>query len=379
MVVDAKAAQRKLCPGCQAELDINEKTCPYCGSKQLTRLEIVLQRFMKSIFPTVTPTTKLLLLINIMMFVIVTIDTTMHPSFTLTDAFFHTPGELIWRWGAQLQGEAVWWRMVTANFVHIGIIHILFNMMALRYVGPYVERTFGSALTFAAFVLLGSFSMFVSNVTGIFMVEHGIVDAPAIVAGASGAIMAFIGMSGIAAHIEHTPFSIKIRNSMIIAAAATILFGVIVNSSVGHGIDNIAHIAGLVGGIVAGLLLPKQNSTGFTKRAHHRLATLLCIVSFAISASSFVFMTLNQDYEKYAAECVRDLKLKDYTKAVESCKNAVHADKSQVNSWNNLILANALAKKMDTAAKLCDDAKDQFKGTKDAEVFTPMCYQITGN
>ncbi len=369
-----KKTAKKNCIGCQAELEIDFAQCPYCKSAQLTRGEIVLQRLGKAVIPTASPATRMLLFLNILLFVVLTIDILLHPDFTLQDALFTPPAEIVLRWGAQIKGELVWWRVFTANFAHLGLVHILFNMMALRYVGPYVERTFGAPVTFGAFVFLGAASMTASNLIG---------DAGIVVAGASGAIMALIAMAGIAAHREHTPLSLKIRNSMLTAAAATVGFGILVNGSIaksmGHGIDNIAHIAGLVVGLIAGLILPRLNATGFTKRWQYRLSYALCLGSLAVIIPAFCTLGIVGGNEKSQRECEQNLLIKNYDQALTSCKTAFDADNNNPNAWRNYILVNALRKDYKTANTLCKRADEQFASQKEDNrplPFTMLCDQI---
>lgn len=360
----------KFCPGCQASLELNVKTCPYCSTKQFTRAEVLLQDFLKSIFPKKNPATFFLLFFNIALFIMVTIDVTMHPDFSLKEAMLAPPGEIIFRWGAQIRGELTWWRLFTANFIHIGLIHILFNSVALRYVGPLVERYFGSAITFVSYILLGTFSMLISNVAP---------TSSGIVAGASGAIMAWVGMVAVAAHLEKTTAANHLRNSMLTMIVATVLFGVLVNASNDHGIDNIAHIAGLAAGAIAGFLLPKQSLTGYTNLTIPRVATILTIASLITSIVAFAHVATSSTSIKYQNECIQAIDLKQYKKAEIACQKAYEADSSQTISYHNYILTKALNKDYEGARQLCDEGYARFdsqrkKGKKIS--FDALCQQL---
>lgn len=340
----------KYCLGCQAQLSIHDNPCPWCSTPQLTAFEVRWQQFGKRLLPKTLPATKFLCFINIVFFIILTLDITMHPDFGISDALISPPGELVYRWGAHIRGEMHWWRMFTANFIHFGIIHLLFNITALRYVTPYVERTFGSLNTFNMYILLGAVSMTVSNLIG----------GNGIVAGASGAIMAFVGMSGMAAHLEHTPLSKKLRNNMIFVGIATIAFGLFVNSSIGNGIDNIAHIAGLISGMIIGAFLPKLGPTGYNRPWKIRLATLLFLISLTLTSISFSFLSDTSVSNKHLSECRQELRIKHFEQALGHCKEAYQANDSDLATNHFYIISLLMNRKYDEALAICQDAETKF-------------------
>ena len=355
----------KYCHGCQATLPIEARECPYCHSRQLTRGEVVFDRFIHAIVPSHHPATTCLLIGIVIYFVIISIDIVGHPSYGIREALFAPPGELIYRWGAHMRGEFIWWRLITANFVHFGILHILFNGYALRYVGPYVERAFGSALTFASFVVLGTGSMLCSNIWG----------GAGLVAGASGGLMGLIGMAAIAAHRENTELSLQVRNSMIKWAAFTVFLGLAVSISGTMGIDNIAHISGCIFGGIAGFLLPSQSTTGHTKRWVIRVARLSAFASLIACVFAFVFLGSASASVKYQTECIANIKLKSFQKAEEKCALAYQADKSQTISYHNYILVNIQNNDIKQASELCEEGRERFKDQAPVS-FDGMCRLI---
>ncbi|MEJ7708959.1 MAG: rhomboid family intramembrane serine protease [Pyrinomonadaceae bacterium] len=72
-----------------------------------------------------------------------------HLYFRIDDTFRGTEtDEVLTAFGAKynsLIDAGEWWRFVTPVFIHIGFIHLLFNMYGLWVLGPYVERLYGSA------------------------------------------------------------------------------------------------------------------------------------------------------------------------------------------------------------------------------------------
>lgn len=356
----------KYCQGCQAELDLAEKRCPFCKQKQQTAFEVLFWEKVRMVFPKKAPATMVLLFCIVVYFIVISIDILMHPDFGLRNVLLSPPGDLMYRWGAHLRGDSVWWRLVTANFVHFGIIHIIFNSYALRYVSPYVERAFGSALTLASFVILGTGSMLCSNIFG---------DA-GLVAGASGALMAFIGMAAIAGHREHTPLSLEVRNSMLKWAAFTMVFGLIVSFGGGMGIDNIAHAAGFILGVAAGYILPMQSTTGFTRLWMIRSSRFALICSICIICASFALMGSASESTKHQNECISMLKLKRFQEAEDHCSAAYNADKSQTISYHNYILVKIIRGDIKTAQALCIEGRKRFINQKDDLSFDGLCKSI---
>ena len=354
----------KYCQGCQAVLPIDTRECPYCHCHQLTRGEVMIDRLIHAVLPRRSPTTTCLLFGIVVYFIIISIDILTHPSYGLREVLLSPPGELIYRWGAHMRGEIVWWRLITANFVHFGILHILFNGYALRYVGPYVERSFGSALTFAAFMFLGTGSM-LSNIWG----------GVGLVAGASGGLMALIGMAAVAAHREKTQLSLQVRDSMLKWAGFTIVFGLIVSFSGTMGIDNIAHVSGFILGGIAGFLLPSQSTTGHTKCWVIRVARSSALVSFICGIVAFCYMGSASASAKYQTECIANIKLKAFQKARNYCELAYKNDKSQTISYHNFIFISLINNDIPKASALCEEGRDRFSGQSPLS-FDEMCRSI---
>jgi rhomboid protease GluP len=141
------------------------------------------------------------------------------------------------------QGEV--WRLFTAMFLHIGVIHLLFNLYALNALGPLVEGYFGP-VRFTAIYLLG----------GLFGSLASYAFSPTPSAGASGAIFALAGSTTIYFLRYRDNFGAHgraILSNMLLVLGINLVFGL-----AQPGIDNWGHIGGLVGGILVTVgLLPR--------------------------------------------------------------------------------------------------------------------------
>lgn len=155
--------------------------------------------------------------------------------------------EQLLEWGANYAplisgGET--WRLLASNYIHIGIIHVAFNMAVLWQAGQLVERMLGNAgflIVYTVSGLLGSMASVMWN--------------PDVVsAGASGAVFGVYGF--LIAHLTlnrgRIPVGVvsSIRNSALAFLAFNVMFSLSVD-----GIDMAAHIGGLLGGAACGALL----------------------------------------------------------------------------------------------------------------------------
>ncbi len=134
------------------------------------------------------------------------------------------------------------WRHATAVFLHIGLVHLGFNMLALAQIGPAIEEVFGRARMLFLFMLTG--------IVGFAACQA--IDMVAVSAGASGAIMGLTGAAAGWGQRDGTSVGRNVRNQMLKWAAYTMIFGVMVHA------NNVAHVAGFLSGGVLGFLMPPR-------------------------------------------------------------------------------------------------------------------------
>jgi rhomboid protease GluP len=154
------------------------------------------------------------------------------------------------KWGANwgpLSLGAEPWRILASTYVHGGIIHIALNMWCLWNLGFLAERVFDPwtyVFTYTCCGLAGSIAS---------LWWHPM----AVGVGASGAIFGLAGALIAALYLGHLPISKEaIRGtlkSLVAFAGYNLFFGAVV-----PGIDNSAHIGGLLAGLVLGAVLAKH-------------------------------------------------------------------------------------------------------------------------
>lgn len=206
---------------------------------------------------------------------------------------FEPDNESLISWGANfrpvtLEGE--WWRLMTSCFLHIGIFHLLMNMYALLYIGILLEPILGKLRFASAYLLTG----IVASLTSLWW--HDLT----ISAGASGTIF---GMYGVFLALLTTNLIDKEARKNLLASIVIFVGFNLLNGLKG-GIDNAAHIGGLIGGLILGYgLVPslkkfEQNSIKYTTLS---LFTVLVLVS-----SFLVYNTIPNDIGVY------DSKMKEF-------------------------------------------------------------------
>jgi rhomboid protease GluP len=154
------------------------------------------------------------------------------------------------KWGANwgpLSLGAEPWRVLASNYIHVGIIHILLNMWCLWNLGFLAERVFDPwtyVLVYTSCGLAGSLAS---------LWWHPMIPG----AGASGAIFGLAGALIAALYLGHLPISKQAiqgtLKSLLTFAGYNLFFG-----AVARGIDNSAHIGGLLAGLALGAVLAKH-------------------------------------------------------------------------------------------------------------------------
>ncbi len=143
------------------------------------------------------------------------------------------------------QGE--YWRLFSSMFIHIGLVHLLFNSYALYILGRDVESLYGARRFLIIYLLSGLGGGVLFYVLGFFLGD----TTPS--AGASGAIFGLIGAEVAYLYRHRALFGQRGRQNL------SSLLGVIaVNLIIGFtvpGINNLAHVGGLLTGAALGWLL----------------------------------------------------------------------------------------------------------------------------
>jgi rhomboid protease GluP len=204
-----------------------------------------------------------------------------------------SPGsETLLAWGANFRPltlDGQWWRLLTCCFIHIGIIHLLLNMYALAYIGIMLEPLLGRTRFIAAYLLTGV----AASITSLWWHDW------TVSAGASGAIF---GMYGVFLALLTTNLIEKTARQELLSSIA-VFVGYNLIFGLKGGIDNAAHIGGLVSGMIMGYIMaPGLMAAG---RGYKMIATIAVMVVITLVPTAFVYKSIPNDIGKYDEQMKR--------------------------------------------------------------------------
>ena len=179
------------------------------------------------------------------------------------------------------------WRLLAAMFLHGSIVHVGLNMYVLAFTAPLVEYEFGTARMLAIYLAGGLLASCASagwaeqrwlhgNTTALFTVSVG----------ASGAVMALFG-SLLTGLVLPTPRFAHLPKHRQPGLNPGLLQAVAINIGMGfvmHGVDNSAHVGGLLGGLAVGLLMAIAPAATGARAALLRYAATAALVAICVSA-----------------------------------------------------------------------------------------------
>ena len=259
----------RMCPHCRAFVPTSERVCTECheplGRPYAQR--VAEGAALAGLVPPTHFTTLIILLINTALFAATLIVSLKKSS----DVLWSLDGETLYYFGAKesfsVLARGQWWRLLTAGFLHGGVLHILMNSWALYDLGAQVEEAYGTA-RFLAFYLVSSAMGFLASS---FWSRSLSIGASAALFGLIGAMIAYGSRN------RGTALGMMIKS----VYARWLVYGLLF--SLMPGIDIAAHVGGLAAGFsfayVAGSPGPHAAAEWFW-RAVATLAILAAAVSF---------------------------------------------------------------------------------------------------
>ena len=174
--------------------------------------------------------------------------------------------------GAVPWHQGAWWTLFTAIYLHGSLLHILFNVLWIRQLGPAVEEVYGPARLVIVFTVSGVLGFVVSNALGI-----------PFTVGASGSIFGLLGALVAYGRRRGGAFGAMVLRQYGQWALVIFILGFFMS-----GVNNLAHAGGFVGGLAAGLLL------SFSERREESAgARVIATALIGVTALSFLLALWN--------------------------------------------------------------------------------------
>ena len=160
----------------------------------------------------------------------------------------------------------LWWTVLSAGWLHASALHILFNMMWVRNLGPAAADIYGGARMVIIYTIASVSGFLFSSLLGLFNLP---LFGAQFTMGASAPIF---GLLGALMHYGQRSGSSMIHAEAKSYAVALFAFGLIF-----PGIDNAAHAGGFIGGYLSGMAFDPQKR----ERVDHMVAALICLLATA--------------------------------------------------------------------------------------------------
>jgi len=271
-----------LCPNCSKLISADEQVCPHCGVLRpgawwknipLTRTFLSGEQVIRT-----------LIYVNAAMYLISLVFNPSNMGLSANPFRFLSPSSrallVLGSTGTvPIDQWHRWWTLISANYLHGGILHILFNMMALHQIGPLVLREYGANRLIIIYTFGGVIGFFVSYLAGV-----------RFTLGASAAVCSLIGASLYYGKSRGGTYGHAIYRQISGWVLGLFLFGFLV-----PGINNWGHGGGIGAGIILGLLLGYQERIG--ENLLHKILAAICVILTIVillwaTTSSFYYRLL---------------------------------------------------------------------------------------
>lgn len=295
----------KICPACGTLVGVSATRCHQCGANLRFSLA-ALNKKLSGIFGGRAPVTTILLVMNILMFAVTLMRTMSEGGGGGLSILWGIGGEPVYRLGASVpmfSGYWTWWRLVTAMFLHGGLIHIGFNMMILMDIGPAVEEVYGSARYLFLYVATGMAGFVLSSWLG-----------RGVSVGASGAILGLIGLMIAITTKRSGGMMHDLRRRLISWVVTIFVLGFVMS-----GVDNWAHFGGLAVGFGLGKVFEDREPMNPSER---RLGAALGWAAGIVVLASFALMIMHfRDVTPYDRSGFRKNPARPAAHAIVSSEN----------------------------------------------------------
>jgi rhomboid protease GluP len=294
MLYASKVFQRQktgsvVCASCGSLVGVNDETCYTCGRRNpgLWGFSPMLRRFGNDLgFVTLVVYGSVILyfltLITTMM-----LGGNIMPSASLGGLLAPAPPVMLafGASGAQpLFGMGMWWTVLSAGWLHGGALHIFFNMMWVRQLGPATADIYGAGRMVIIYTAASVLGFLLSSLAGYYLwwMPIWFLRGGDLTLGASAAIF---GLLGALVYYGRRGGSSMVGGQAWQYAVVLFIFGLIM-----PGVDNYAHAGGFVGGYLSGMWLDPLKR----ERMDHFLYAIGCLIATALAVLASLITIMPQ-------------------------------------------------------------------------------------
>lgn len=266
-----------LCPGCRKLISADETQCPHCGlSTPGSGWKNAI--LMRGLFNE-TKLIQTLIAVNVVIYLLSLLMGRHGLRLSANPMTFLSPDSqgllLLGATGTiPIDGYHRWWTLGAASYLHGGLLHIAFNMMALRQIAPLIVREYGAYRMFIVYTVSGILGFLASYLAGV-----------QLTIGASAAVCGLIGSALYYGKSRGGLYGQAVYKQVSGWALGIFLFGVLI-----PGINNWAHGGGMAAGFASSLMLgyhERKMETFF-----HRLLCGVCFIGTAAVLTWAVFSAI---------------------------------------------------------------------------------------
>ncbi len=249
---DAGNRQSILCPRCRKLISTDEPRCPYCGM-------VNPGAWWKNVIPSSHLFDPYRIVgtivgVNIVLYVLSLLINPSSTSLSLNPFTFLAPSsKSLLLLGASgrypIDMFHRWWTLISANYLHGGLLHIVFNMMVLRQIAPLAVQEYGVYRMVTIYTVSGVAGYVVSYLAGVSFT----IGASAAIFGVVGAILYYAKSRG------------GMYGQLVFRQIGGWVIGLFIFGLLVPGINNWAHGGGLVAGGLLGYLLKYREQSRETR------------------------------------------------------------------------------------------------------------------
>jgi rhomboid protease GluP len=263
-------ARFRMCPACRSLVESSASSCPACGASLRGVPRGGPGRLVALLLPGTASLSMVLVTINVLMSLAALALWGIEADRGGPLGLLAPRGEALFalggKWAPSIREGEVW-RLVTAGYLHGGLLHLAINCYALSSLGPLIEQSFGARRL-----------LIIYTATGVVAFAASALLRPDVHSvGASGSLFGLLGFAAIYGRFRGGAAGRAIADQLMRWVIVGLMLVLV------PGIDTAAHVGGLAAGALLGLLLSPGEPRGRMADLGLRIAAAACALATAVA------------------------------------------------------------------------------------------------